>query len=520
MSGSAAEDGDHGDRDRVFGTPGDGRVGRSQPAPSVRGDRSPHALRPAPPHLATPSAFVPRRLLVRFKSGVEAERRIALRRRQRVRFDRKLPGPGLELVRLEPGASVADAARALERRPDIAFAEPDFYRHLAGIPNDPRFSELWGLNNTGQFVVPPGAPPTGGTPDADIDAPEAWNLATGSRAVTVAVVDQGIAATHPDLAPNIWRNPGESGAGRETNGIDDDGNGYADDSQGWDFAHGDKDPTEPGVGHGTAVAGEIGARGNDGYGISGLNWNVSLMAAQVFDASGSLTSVSNLIQAYDYAARNGAKVLNASFSGSASSQAESLAISHAGGTLFVAAAGNGGADGIGDNEEVSPDYPCAYDAPNLICVAATDQADRLARFSNYGPTTVDLGPGVNVLSSSPVAADHFGDAITASPAEDFEQGAPGWITSNASPWSATGARAHSGALSATDSVGGSYPNNADSELRSPPMDLGSEHDCRLSFWLDLEMHRGTSLTSMPAPTRSDGQRSSGGPGSTSAGSTR
>ena len=150
--------------------------------------------------------------------------------------------------------TTAQTIATLNRDPRVAYAEPNFILHAADvIPNDPFFPRLWGLHNTGQTVNW-----TAGTPDADIDAPEAWSVSTGSPDVVVAVIDTGVDGSHPDLAPNIWVNAGEDCAGCRTNGVDDDGNGYVDDWRGWDFVNGDNNPADDN-GHGTHVAGTVAA---------------------------------------------------------------------------------------------------------------------------------------------------------------------------------------------------------------------------------------------------------------------
>src|SRR5688572_26321569 len=163
------------------------------------------ALPPGTSALQGPAPeFVPGELLVRFRPGVGAARRAAVRADGDARLRRSLSLPGLELLRLAPGEPVRAAAAEFEGDPDVLYAEPNFLYELDAVPNDPRFPELWGLNNTGQLVNG-----VFGTADADIDAPEAWNTTTGSASVAVAVVDSGIAYDHPDLAANIWSNPGE-----------------------------------------------------------------------------------------------------------------------------------------------------------------------------------------------------------------------------------------------------------------------------------------------------------------------
>ena len=240
----------------------------------------------AAPALALPSAAaaasadtVPGELIVRFAGGAGPAGRDAARRDADVKLERSLTGAGLQLVQVDPGQSIRKAEEELERSPKVVYAEPNFTRRIEALPVDPFFGSLWGLDNQGQ--------PVGGvtgTPDADIDAPEAWNLTTGSPGVTAAVVDTGIDANHPDLGSSIWANPGESGEGRESNGVDDDGNGLTDDSRGWDWVTDDNLPADEND-HGTHVSGTIAASGNNGTGITGVSWSSRLMPLRVLDAA-------------------------------------------------------------------------------------------------------------------------------------------------------------------------------------------------------------------------------------------
>ncbi|PIV83086.1 MAG: hypothetical protein CO150_09795 [Nitrospirae bacterium CG_4_9_14_3_um_filter_53_35] len=287
-----------------------------------------------------------------------------------------------------PNHTVLSVVRFLKSRPEVEFAEPNYLRRLHAAPNDPRYGEMWGLNNTGQ---------TGGTFDADIDAPEAWGLTTGDPNRVVAVIDSGADLNHEDLAGNIWTNPGEIPG----NGMDDDGNGFIDDVHGWDFAHDDSDPSDTDAacgGHGTHTAGTIGARGNNGIGVTGVNWDVKIMPLKAFRSFLGLCSASSsdIIGAIDYAAMMGVRVSSNSYGGGPYSQSEFNAIQASKG-LFVAAAGN-----EGNNNDVTPNYPSNYNLNNIIAVAATDHNDLLAYFSNYGTNSVDLSaPGVDILSTTP-----------------------------------------------------------------------------------------------------------------------
>ncbi len=230
--------------------------------------------------------------------------------------------------------------------------------------------------------------------DNDIDAPEAWDITTGSTNIVVAVIDSGIDYRHPDLAANMWVNRAELNG---IHGVDDDDNGYVDDIYGYDFCNSDPDPIDDHC-HGTHVAGTIGAVGNNGIGVAGVCWNVRIMALKFLAESGSGTD-SDAIECIDYAIRNGARIMNNSWGGGGFSQAvmDTISVANDAGVLFVAAAGNS----AGDNDQY-PEYPSGYDVPNVIAVAATGSDDELASFSCYGATSVDLAaPGMDILSTLP-----------------------------------------------------------------------------------------------------------------------
>lgn len=302
---------------------------------------------------------------------------------------------GLILLETEPGINVQTVGNWLESHPDVAYYEPNGVFSLDLIPDDPMFSDLWGLHNTGQ---------SGGTADADIDAPEAWDIITGSSEVVVGVMDSGVDYTHPDLAGNMWVNPGEVAG----DGIDNDENGFIDDIYGWDFYDNDNDPLDE-LFHGTHVAGTIAATGNNSEGVAGVGWNTRIMSLKIGDAVGYVyvdAAVASLNYAtmmrHDYGVN--VVLTNNSWGGEYYSQTLRDAIQASGdeGILFIAAAGNGGSDKIGDDNDASPHYPSNYDLDNIIAVAATDRDDDRATFSNYGVTSVDLGaPGVSILGTFP-----------------------------------------------------------------------------------------------------------------------
>ena len=273
----------------------------------------------------------------------------------------------------------------------VQHVEPNYVVRAARLPNDRKFAEQWGLRNLGHY---------GGKVGADVGAATAWDSTIGSSA-PVAVIDTGVAFKHQDLADNAWANPSDP-----PNGADDDGNGFTDDVHGADFLNGDSEPDDDG-GHGTHVAGIIGAQGNNSVGIAGVNWETQVMGLKFLDGNGE-GNTGDAASAIDYAVDHGARVINASWGGPAFSHALYSAIRRANqrGVLVVAAAGN---DGI--NADSSPDYPAAFDLPNVISVAGTDRADRLLDFSNYGAKSVDLAaPGDDVYSTVPSVSDKSGYA--------------------------------------------------------------------------------------------------------------
>jgi len=303
------------------------------------------------------------------------------------------------------GSPKQDKQKVLKRLnsdPAVLYAEPNYTVQAYRLPNDPQFSEQWGLRNIGQ---------EGGTLGDDIGMSDVWDTFTGSPQIIVGVLDSGIDYRHEDLAKNMWINSREVPG----NNVDDDGDGLVDDYYGYDFFDDKSDPMDDDF-HGTHVAGIIGAVGNNGIGISGVNWNEKLMAIKVLGSGGS-GSMSDIVAGVDYAVDHGAKVLNASWGFTTSlnglpsdpslepSQAlrDAIAAADLAGVIFVAAAGNNSF-----NTDQKPFYPGCYSLKNVVSVAATDRNDALASFSNYGPISVDLGaPGVLILSTYPSYKDRL-----------------------------------------------------------------------------------------------------------------
>ncbi|MDP6810988.1 MAG: S8 family serine peptidase [Kiritimatiellia bacterium] len=340
------------------------------------------AIQTLPPVIATTYDHVPGEMLVRFKSGVSStiqSNTIASLGLETLHKGKIVP---VSRLRFTDGTALKNKLAEVQANPNVLYAEPNYTRTVGATPDDPLLAQLWGMHNTGQ---------NGGTDDADIDAPEAWDRVTGSDQVIVAVIDTGVNYNHADLAANMWINAGETAG----NGVDDDGNGFVDDVYGYDFINSDADPIDD-HDHGSHCAGTIGGVGNNGIGVVGVNWNVRIMALKAFSAQGGGSS-GDIIAAIDYAVLMGAHVSNNSYGGTGSSQAEYDAIEAArnAGHLFVAAAGNDGTD-----NDTIPQYPASFDLDNIIAVAATDRNDGLAGFSCFGLESVDIGaPGVDIHST-------------------------------------------------------------------------------------------------------------------------
>ena len=299
-------------------------------------------------------------------------------------------GQSGEVLARSHGASTNRVAAALRANQNVDSYEIDSVQQVQALPNDSQFSDLWALHNSGQ---------SGGTVGADIDAANAWNISTGSRNVVVAVLDTGVDYTHADLAANIWTNSTDVAG----NALDDDNNGFVNDVHGYNFYDDTGDAMDD-SGHGTHVAGILGASGNNGQGVTGVNWSVSIMSLKFLGADGS-GYTSDAVRAINYATMMrtqygvNIRVINASWGGGGFNQALSDAIQAAGaaGILVVAAAGN-----TPTNNDTAPQYPANYCLSNVISVAATDRTDHLASFSSYGASTVQLAaPGVGIYSTYP-----------------------------------------------------------------------------------------------------------------------
>ena len=292
-------------------------------------------------------------------------------------------------IELEEGQSAEQAVAEYKQNPDVEYAELNYIVHTATSPDDPYYNKQWALNNTGQPYPISGGGSNSGTVDADIDAPEAWNIYTGGSETIVAVIDTGVDYTHRDLAGNMWT----------------DANGRF----GYDFVNGDNDPMDDN-GHGTHCSGIITARGNNGLDVAGACWNVRIMAVKFLDATGSGT-LDNAVSATYYAVDNGADVLSNSW-GSIyiySVLYDAIYYAYSQGAIVVAAAGN-------DNSS-SHSYPANYD--HVISVAATDSRDQKASFSNYGEWIDIAAPGVDILSLRGHNTDMYAGSSGYTPGDRF-----------------------------------------------------------------------------------------------------
>ena len=439
-----------------------------------------------------PAQYVPGEVLVKFRdeassSGIQSLNVVAGAKELRVL---SVNATMIHQYKLEGALSVDEAVLKYRSNPAVEYAEPNYLYWFKTIPNDAQFGSLWGLHNIGQVVNG-----TAGRADADIDAPEAWDISTGSPTVIVAVIDSGIAYDHPDLAPNIWTSPGEIAR----NGVDDDGNGLVDDVHGWDFHMNDSDPMDPidlnpggNPGHGTHVAGIIAGAGNNGMGGTGVMWTARLMALKAGGVDRSLSTTA-IVSAIHYAVANGARVINASFAGPECSRAlyDAVSAANAADVLFVAAAGNEGSD----NDNI-PSFPANFSAPsvcsgqqkaalaNVIAVAATDENDQLADFSNFGATAVQVAaPGVRINSTRPtsnvrnVLLHNF----------DSNPSDLGYVFGGGnSTWGFTNATSFSQPNSLTDSPNGNYQNNTDSFAIGPVFSTEGQRGCRLDSRVRLQ----------------------------------
>jgi len=339
---------------------------------------------PSPPPRRTPSFDVPYvddEVVVKFspRASAKAVQHSLSAANARTLDVAALAPLGVKILKV-PVGKVPEVVTQLNQSPAVEFAEPNYLVQIADtIPNDPGWSRQYGPVN--------------------IQAPQAWDITTGSSSVVVAVIDSGVDLGHPDLAAKIWNNPGETGGGKETNGLDDDDDGYVDDWRGWDFVNGDNNPQDDN-GHGTHVAGIAAAASNNGVGVAGVAWGARVMPLKVLDNTGS-GSESDLAAAMVWAADHGARIINLSLGAPSPSSVMEDAVNYAylNGVTVVAAAGNAGSLGVL--------YPAAYD--NALAVASTNASNNRSSFSNYGPEIDLAAPGSSIFSTVPTGTCSYCD---------------------------------------------------------------------------------------------------------------
>lgn len=327
---------------------------------------------------STGNQYVPDQVLVKFKPGVGAAAQAQMAKAYGAQTIQAVGQQAdLVLAKLTPGQTVEQAVNTYASDPNVAYAQPNFiYRKLA-IPADPAYGELWAANNTGQTIVSGTYTPKTGTAKNDMNLEPAWDVQTDCSSVVVAVVDSGINYNSEDLAANMWLGNVKHGQNFATDGVAGD-------------------PMDLN-GHGTHIAGIIGAVGGNGLGGAGVCWKENLMAVRVLDATGAGTTAT-VVQGVDYARTSGAKIINLSLGGSQLDPLFSDAITRAqnSNVLVVVAAGNE----KNNNDGTTPVYPCNFTHPNLVCVTALDQNYALPTFANWGATSVDVGaPGTNIHST-------------------------------------------------------------------------------------------------------------------------
>lgn len=330
-------------------------------------------------------SYVKNEILVKFTSGLKSSYMTAANLAIGSEVMETLGDLGWQRIRIPDGMTIDEAIGRYKGLGTVEQVQPNFYYHLLVTPNDPQYTSpgMYGLSK--------------------ISAPSAWDLTTGNSAVVVADIDTGLRYTHEDIAPNAWINPGETAG----NGVDDDANGFVDDIYGADFRYNDADPMDEN-GHGTHTAGTLGAAGNNMLGVTGVNWNVRIMAVKIYSQGGTDTTSAMLINAYNYVRlmKNrgvNIRVTNNSYGGCLEAcgydQAtkDALDAMGAAGILNVFAAGNNNAN---NDTTAAPNYPATYTSPSVLAVAASDQNDAKAGFSSYGLVSVDLAaPGVGILST-------------------------------------------------------------------------------------------------------------------------
>lgn len=321
--------------------------------------------------------YVEDEILVKFKSYVTDKKIKSINSTHGTKTKKKIPKINVYVIKIPEGTSVFDMVESYKKEPNVEYAEPNHIAHILLTPNDPGFSLQWNMNNIGQTL---------GTADADIDAPEAWDINTGDPNVIIAIIDTGVALYHPEFDGKFWLNSAEI----PVNGIDDDANGYVDDYRGYNFSYNSNFPDDD-HGHGTHCAGIAAAETDNGLGVAGISWSNLIMPVKVLNHNGAGT-FGRISEGIIYAADNGADVISMSLGAFFRSQTLELAMEYAynAGVVIICAAGN----------EYGPPviYPAAFDR-YCLAVAATNDYDERAYFSSTGPQVDVAAPGFNIYST-------------------------------------------------------------------------------------------------------------------------
>jgi thermitase len=417
------------------------------------------------PMFGATADYVPGEVIVKFKPMVTAQERTASVAAQRGAVWADLKHRWVH-VKLGAGQTVETALAAYRNDPAVEYVQPNYIYHITAAPNDPQYGQLWAFKNTGQTIAAGTYTPNSGTPGDDMNIEPAWGHITDCSSVVVAVVDSGVNYNQQDLAANMW-----NGGGAYPN-------------HGWDYVDSDNDPMDL-KGHGTHVAGIVGATGNNSLGTTGVCWKASIMAVRVLDAMGQ-GYTSTIIQGIDFAVTNGAKVINMSLGGGGlGDQAFSDVITAAqtSDVVVIVAAGN-----ETNNNDTSATYPCNFSQANLLCVAALDQNYVLATFSNWGATSVDVGaPGTNILSTWAGAETTITDYFNTSGVLDWTTSG-GWaysqLTLSGSPIDVL--------VNPGSFPSGTYSNSADNRVYKA-FNLSGNNVAILSFYTQFAIQPGDSL---------------------------
>jgi thermitase len=412
------------------------------------------------------ASFVPDEVLVTFTtdSTVQMRRDVVASLGDRS-INATFRSDRLRRVKLAPGRTVQQALAAYGAMPGVRSVQPNYVYHATAAPTDTQYGQLWAFKNVGQVVATGTYAPTSGTAGDDMNIEPAWDHITDCSSVVVAVVDSGVNYNQQDLSANMWSgNP----------------------NHGWDFVDGDSDPMDLN-GHGTHVAGIIGAAGNNSLGTTGVCWKASIMAVRVLDSTGSGTTA-DIIQGIDFAVANGAKVINMSLAGGTFDQLFSDAITgaQASDVVVVVAAGNE----TNDNDAGDARYPCNFTQPNLICVAALDQNFALATFSNWGATSVDIGaPGTNIVSTWAGAHNTVTDDFNGGGTLDWTTSGGGWAYKLLGLSSGGSIDA---LVNPSTFPSGTYASNADGRVYKT-FDLTGYDVATLNFLIELNIASGDAL---------------------------